>query len=58
MFNSYFGGSLDLFSLDGWGEWCSDEPYPLTNTFLSTSIIGTDALLKLRSLDEAEDMKI
>jgi len=37
LYATYFGGSLDLFSLDGW---------------------GTDAFLKLRSLDEAGDVEI
>lgn len=23
LYTQYFGGSLELFSLDGWGEWCS-----------------------------------
>ncbi|KAI0303441.1 hypothetical protein B0F90DRAFT_1809640 [Multifurca ochricompacta] len=37
LYAQYFGGSLDLFSLDGW---------------------GSDVLLKLRCLDEADDVEI
>ncbi|KAH9025161.1 hypothetical protein EDB85DRAFT_2075078 [Lactarius pseudohatsudake] len=37
LYAQYFGGSLDLFSLDGW---------------------GSDVLLKLRCLDDADDVEI
>lgn len=50
----YFGGSLDLFSLDGWGESsCMSHIH-----YINSAAIGTDALLKLRCLDEAGDVEI
>ena len=50
----YFGGSLDLFSLDGWGEYCAYHGIAGSQKDAS----GSDVYLKLRCLDEAGDAQI
>ncbi len=45
----YFGGTLDLKSLEGWGE---PQCWPALELFADASL-GSDVFLKLRCLDES-----
>lgn len=49
----YFGGSLDLYALDGWGEYILSHEHIFID-----SMTGSDVFLRLRCLDEAGDAQI
>lgn len=52
----YFGGSLDFFSLEGWGKACFS--FVLVCSLTGLLNVGSDVYLKLRCLDEAGDSTI
>ncbi|KAF5386703.1 hypothetical protein D9615_001734 [Tricholomella constricta] len=54
LYAKYFGGSLDLMSLEGWGKKFRFR----IETSLDILETGTDVFLKLRCLDEAGDFTI
>ncbi|KAK0502892.1 hypothetical protein EDD18DRAFT_1316954 [Armillaria luteobubalina] len=49
LYAKYFGGTLDLKSLEGWGE---PQCWPALELFSDASL-GSDVFLKLRCLDES-----
>ena len=53
MLDRYFGGSLDLLSLEGWGRLNE-----LSCDMVTDPCVGSDVFLKLRCLDEAVDSTI
>ncbi|KAH7889867.1 branched-chain alpha-ketoacid dehydrogenase [Phlebopus sp. FC_14] len=54
LYAKYFGGSLDLFSLDGWGEFWSR----LFVIYVLMERTGSDVFVKLRSVDQAGNAEI
>lgn len=54
LYARYFGGELDLISMDGWGK----SIFLFFNVLSKSICLGTDVFVKLRCLDEAGDAEI